>query len=500
MAGSTMVVTGATGFIGRHLLEAFHREYDIWTLSRGSPGLRGVTLPASVRWLPVDVARVEQVHEAVAAIGRAGRPQILVHLAGHYDFTGRRDPEYLRTNVQGTRNVLEAAGELGVRDVIFASSVAACGFPPVGQAITEASPPDGNTPYAESKRLGEAMLDEYRRTFRAWTVRFAAVFSDWCEYEPLFRFMETWLSRRPQHRMVAGNGLSAIPYLHVRDAVEFVRRLLARREALDDREVLVASTDGATSHLELFQAVTGAHHGERAHPVFVPQILCRSGLWLRDLVGRAMGMHAFERPWMGRMIDLRLEVNARRTRERLGWAPRARLDVVRRMPFLVDNRKSFQPEWHRRNRAALKGARLHDNLRIQALLESRLDVLADSIVDHVRAPGRAARFPRSQALDPAQQRADAAVLLGALVEAVRTGEKALFRARCHDLARRRRDEGFTAEELAGALEALGDACVISLGGHDPSPGWGLALYDHLTMTIQYGVDEVLEVFETLAEA
>lgn len=498
MADSTMVVTGATGFIGRHLVEAFHHEYDIWTLSRGSPGLRGVSLPASVRWLPVDVARVEQLREAVRIIQRTRPPEILVHLAGHYDFTGRKDPEYLRTNVQGTRNVLEAAGELGVRDVIFASSVAACSFPRVGQAITEDSPPDGDTPYAESKRLGEAMLDEYRGAFRVWTVRFAAVFSDWCEYEPLFRFMETWLSRRPQHRIVAGNGLSAIPYLHVRDAVEFVRQLLARREALDDREVLVASTDGATSHLELFQAATGAHYGERARPLFLPQSLCRSGLWLRDVARRALGLQSFERPWMGQMIDLRLEVNAGRTRARLGWAPRLRLDVLRRMPFLVDNRKSFQPEWHRRNRAALKGVRLHDNLRIQALLESRLDILSDALVDYVRAPRRVARFPRSQALDPAQQRVDAAVLLGALVEAIRTGEKALFRARCQDLARRRRDEGFTVEEIVGALEALGDACVISLGGEDPSPGWSLVLYDHITMTIQYGVDEVLEVFEAPA--
>jgi nucleoside-diphosphate-sugar epimerase len=499
MPDSTMVITGATGFIGRHLLEALHHEYDIWTLSRGSPSLRGVSLPASVRWLPVDVARAEQVGEAAAAIRRVRRPEILIHLAGHYDFTGQRDPEYLRTNVEGTRNVLEAARELGVRDVVFASSVAACGFPAVGEAVTELSPPDGDTPYAESKRLGEAMVADFRGAFRAWTVRFAAVFSDWCEYEPLFRFMETWLSRRPQHRMVAGNGLSAVPYLHVRDAVEFVRRLLARRMELDDREILVASGDGATSHLELFQAVTGAHHGERAHPVFVPQFLCRSGLWLRDLVGRAMGMHAFERPWMGRMIDLRLEVNAARTRERLGWAPRPRLDVVRRMPFLVDNRKSFGPEWHRRNRAASRGVRLHDNLRVVSLLEKRLDILADSIVDHVRAPGRAARFPHFQALDRARQRADAAVLLGGLADAVRTGEKALFRARCHDLARRRRAEGFTREEIIGALEALGDSCVISLGGHDPTSAWGLALYDHLAMTVQYGIDEVLEVFEEQAE-
>ncbi len=499
MADSTIVVTGATGFIGRHLLEALHGDHDIWTLSRSSPSLRGVSLPASVRWLPVDVARAGQLREAVDAIRRARRPEVLIHLAGHYDFTGQQNPEYLRTNVEGTRNVLEAAGELGVRDVIFASSVAACAFPPIGERLTEASPPDGDTPYAESKRLGEAMLAGYRGVFRTWIVRFGAVFSDWCEYEPLFRFLETWLSRRPQSRVLAGNGLSAIPYLHVRDAVAFVRRLLARREALDDGEVLLASTDGATSHLELFLAATGAHRGERARPVFLPERLCRSGLWFRDMVGRTIGMHAFERPWMGRMIDLRLEVDASRTRERLGWAPRARLDVLRRMPFLVENRKSFATEWQRRNHAALKGARLHDNLRILALLEQRLDQLGESLAGYVMAPQRAERFPRFQALGADRQRADAVVLLGALLEAVRTGEKALFRTACHRLAGQRRDEGFASEELIAFLDALGDLCVLSLAGHEPSAAWSLGLYEHLTMTVQYGIDEVLEVFEAEAE-
>lgn len=495
MADSSMVVTGATGFIGRHLVEALHREYDIWALSRSSPSLHGVSLPASVRWLPADVARADQLREAVGAIRRAGRPEILLHLAGHYDFTGQQSPEYLRTNVEGTRNVLEAAAELGVRDVVFASSVAACAFPATGRVLTEASRPDGTTPYAESKRVGEAMLAEYRGAFRRWIVRFAAVFSDWCEYEPLFRFLETWLSHRPQSRILAGDGLSAIPYLHVRDAVTFLRCLLARREALDDGEVLLASTDGATSHLELFLAATGSHHGERARPVFLPAALCRSGLRFREAVGRLVGLYAFERPWMGSMIDLRLEVDASRTRERLGWAPRARLDVLRRMPFLVENRKSFSPEWLRRNHAALKGVRLHDNLRILAVLEQRIDQLGDSLTRYAMEPERAGRFPRFQALGADRQRADADLVLSALLEAVRTGEKALFRAACNQLARRRRDEGFASGEIIDFLDVLGDLSVLSLADHDPAPAWTRGLYDHVTMTVQYGIDEVLEVFE-----
>jgi hypothetical protein len=111
------------------------------------------------------------------------------------------------------------------------------------------------------------------------------------------------------------------------------------------------------------------------------------------------------------------------------------------------------------------------------------------------APERAGRFPRFQALGAERQRADAGVMLAALLEAVRTGEKALFRAACSHLARQRRQEGFGSEEIIALLDALGDLCVLSLSDHDPAPAWSLGLYDHVTMTVQYGIDEVLDVFE-----
>lgn len=229
MARSRMVVTGASGFLGRHLVEALRRDHEIVAVSRASPGSRGMALPAGVRWLYLDVADAPGLDEAMAQVRRGGPVQVLIHLAGHYDFSGERHPEYQRTNVEGTRHVLRVARALGVSDVVFASSVAACRFPGAGEALSESSPADGETPYAESKRAGEALLAASRGDFRGWIVRFAALFSDWCEYEPMFRFIETWLSRQPRHRVLAGRGASAVPYLHVRDAVDFVRALLARR-------------------------------------------------------------------------------------------------------------------------------------------------------------------------------------------------------------------------------------------------------------------------------
>jgi nucleoside-diphosphate-sugar epimerase len=488
-----IVVTGASGFIGRHLVEALAKEAEVFALGRGAPGSRGVSLPAGVRWLPADVASREGLDRATRQIRDAGGAEVLLHLAGHYDFTGERHPEYERTNVQGTRHVLDAARALGVRDFVFASSVAACAFPRPGEALTERSAPDGDTPYAESKRAGERMLDEYRGSFRPWVVRFAALFSDWCEYEPLFRFMETWLSRPPRGRILAGHGLSAVPYMHVRDAVAFVRALIERRDRLSPGEVLLASTDGATTHREIFEAATVAHFGEHVRPILVPRPLCRAGLWVMDAVGRGLGAPAFERPWMGRFIDLELAVDARLTRERLGWSPRARLGLVRRMPFLVQNRKSLPVEWQRRNHAALRGARRHENLRVYPALERRAPDVVEALTDYVLDAARGGRFAGLQALDRDHHVAANTLLVRALVDAVHSGEKSLFLDACREVAGRRRAEGVSLEELTALLDALNDLCVLGLVGHDTSAAWALALYDHVTMTVQFAVDAVLDM-------
>ena len=101
------------------------------------------------------------------------------------DFTGLVHPEYQRTNVDGLRNVLELCRELRPDTFVFASSLAACAFPPPGKPLTEDSPPDGDHIYAATKRVGEAMVKEYERSFPSVIVRMAAFFSDWCEYPPL---------------------------------------------------------------------------------------------------------------------------------------------------------------------------------------------------------------------------------------------------------------------------------------------------------------------------
>jgi hypothetical protein len=72
---------------------------------------------------------------------------------------------------------------------------------------------------------------------------------------------------------------------------------------------------------------------------------------------------------MFKYIDKQLRVTGQRTRERLGWSPRPRLEILRRLPFLIENFKMDPVEWNRRNRAAMRKVLLRPNLKIHRLLE-----------------------------------------------------------------------------------------------------------------------------------
>lgn len=493
-----IIVTGASGFIGRHLLERLKDRYSICALARRSQARCGAPVHKNISWFQVDIGDREMLHRVFRQIRELGGADVVIHLAAHYDFTGENDPEYWRTNVEGLRYVLEESRALSLRRFVFASSVAACRFPPPGSTIDESSPPDGEHIYAVTKRMGEKMLAEYDPDFRSCIVRFAALFSDWCEYPPLYAFLETWLAKAWNSRMLAGKGISAIPYLHVRDAARFLHLLLERIDLPLSREVLQCSPDGSVTHRDLFELATLAHRGERLEPILLPKWFCRMGVWARDLQGRMLGNRPFERPWMLRYIDDRLEVDASRTRARLGWTPRTRLDIQRRMPFMIEHRKTEPVEWHRRNRAAMKHIEMRSNLLIYKYLERHQQTIRDRMNEILQSPEAGRMMPKYHEAGSDTLSWRHTVALRHLMNAVRTAEKGVFRAYCRDLAERRYQQDVPQAEVCRALSLLQQVCVTQLLEEAELASFRREIHDHVTMTFQFGCDEVAEIYELLS--
>jgi len=491
----TLIVTGASGFVGRHLLEEIKGEYRIFAIARRSQRECGAPVHANIAWMQVDIGDRENLTRTFREIQAAGGAQVLLHLAAYYDFAGENQPEYVRTNVGGTRNVFDLARELKPSRVIFASSVAACGFPRPEGPVSESTPADGLHIYAWSKRQGEEMLRDYDDAFPSCIIRLGAVFSDWCEYPPLYMFIDTWLGRSWKARILAGRGTSAIPYVHVRDVVAFLRAVLANAYALGQREILIGSTPGCTSHLELFRLAHQHFSGAERRALFMPRALCGAGMLGMEALGRLTGHMPFERLWMARYIDHQLAIDNSRTCARLGWSPSPRLRIERRMPFLIERLRSQPFEWQARNAAAMRRTETRPDLRILTALVKVEDLVVTSVVDTLVDQRNAARFPTYRRLDREELAWRVRLNYRLLLSSLRSSDRMVIASYIEVTAPSRFRSGFTAEEVNGMLDVLNGAVLHNLELRAGVKEVERELYHRITVPIQFAKDEVLDQYD-----
>ena len=146
-----VAVTGATGFIGRHVLRALASRGDRVTavVRPDSPGLRAGPLPEGTDTIQANLtaADLERAFEGADAV---------VHLAGIVSTARRAD--YTTVNQEGTRAAAEAARDVGAH-LVYVSSLAAAGPAPASSPRTEADTPAPITTYGLTKLGGEQAVE-----------------------------------------------------------------------------------------------------------------------------------------------------------------------------------------------------------------------------------------------------------------------------------------------------------------------------------------------------
>lgn len=137
MSAMKALVTGASGFVGRHLVEHLRSCGDeVLTSDRDTDGL--------------DITDAD----GVRALFERERPDVVYHLAGWADVGGswQAPVDAFRVNAEGTLNVLSAATDAGIGRVVAVSSADVYGIvTPEELPLTEDSPLRPASPYAASK-------------------------------------------------------------------------------------------------------------------------------------------------------------------------------------------------------------------------------------------------------------------------------------------------------------------------------------------------------------
>jgi dihydroflavonol-4-reductase len=155
------LVTGATGFVGSAVARALLQAgWQVRTLVRKDSQLRNLQ-HLEVEIVTGDLADRGSLDRALADC------QALFHVAADYRL-GAREPEHLyRTNVEGTRSILDASRVAGVARVVYTSSVATIGLPADGSPGQEDTPvalTDMIGHYKRSKYLAEELVREAARS------------------------------------------------------------------------------------------------------------------------------------------------------------------------------------------------------------------------------------------------------------------------------------------------------------------------------------------------
>ena len=319
MGGRSVLVTGASGFIGGHLVRSLiARGCDVSCLVRATSRVEGLRA-VGAHLIACDITDRAEVARAISS----SRACFVFHLAGLVRVIGPGD--YMRVNAGGVEAVAQACNEQPDRPVIvLVSSLAAAG--PSGKRPTvESDPPMPISYYGRSKFAGEQVAMQYAEALPITVVRPCVVFGagDRGMYEVFGP-----IARMGLH-VVGGSGDTRISLIAVADLVECL--LLAAEQG----ERLVPGVPGHGIYYAAAEDVSYAELGmaiSRALGKPQPRVVRLPG-WSMRTIGRFGDVMAQirRRPaWVGR--DKVREVlagswtcSSAKARQQLGWSPAAPL-------------------------------------------------------------------------------------------------------------------------------------------------------------------------------
>src|SRR4051794_5649905 len=308
-----VLVTGASGLLGGEVARLLvRRGHDVTTFQRRASGVDGAADHLGSLTEAADVRDAVRGAEAV------------VHLAAKVSFTGRA-AEFDEVNVQGTRSLLLAAREAGVRDLVFVSSpsVANSGAAIAGLGAEPADPEHAHGHYSRTKAEAELLaLAADAPDFRVAAVRPHVV---WGPGDT--QLVERVLARAARRRLpLLDAGAALIDTTYVDNAASAIVAALERISHIHGRALVVSNGEPRPVG-ELIAGICAAG-GVPAPSWSVPGRLARLAGSAVERAWRGLGKQ--DEPPMTKFLAEQLSTahwfDQRETRVLLDWTPAVSVD------------------------------------------------------------------------------------------------------------------------------------------------------------------------------
>lgn len=264
------LVTGATGFVGSHLVEALQRRAATVTVLVRSLAKASHLEASGVRVVPGDLQDPRALERAAAG------QDVVFHVAGLV--AARSEAEFLRANRDGTANVVAAAARGGAPRLILVSSMAASGPSRPGAPLTGAEPARPVTAYGRSKAAGE---DVVRRGPLPWSIVRPPMVYGPRDREVLKVFKLARLGVAP----VFGPGTQELSAVHAADLADALVAVASSGAATESRTYYPCHPEVFTS--AGFLRAVAAAMGRSVTVVPIPLFVARA---LLTLTGAAAGL------------------------------------------------------------------------------------------------------------------------------------------------------------------------------------------------------------------
>jgi UDP-glucose 4-epimerase len=231
-----VVVTGGAGFIGSNLVQSLTQRGDevlvVDNLEGGRAGnIEDVLATPQVQLSVCDiVTQPEELHDAFR------RADVVVHLAANADVRfGLEHPALdLEQNVIGTHNVLEAARQVGVPELVFSSTGSVYGETEVIPTPEDAPFPRQTSLYGASKIAAEGFIAAYVEGYglNATVYRFVSILGRAYAHGHVRDFVDQ-LVAHPGELHILGDGSQRKSYLEVSDCVDAIVGRLGRAKGFE---------------------------------------------------------------------------------------------------------------------------------------------------------------------------------------------------------------------------------------------------------------------------